>query len=262
MRDQQLGTGTADLGEQRHPLVAFIGPSLPGAVQHEFAATVLPPAARGAVIEAAEAGARCIVLIDGLMVHSYGPSPTEIAEAMQMGTLVIGAASIGALRAVELRQQGMVGMGWVYGAYLRGVTDADDEVLALCNPDSWEPITVPAIRVRFALERLAEQGRIERDQADTCMEFVSASYFEDRTASVIMDAAVSAGVPPQAAADLLHPAFDVKRHDALAALRWAESATLSTGRQGETPGPTRARCMAEGEGRGPGRTPLSGHPWA
>lgn len=225
MRDQQRGTGTADLGEPRRPLVAFVGPSLPDAARHGLAATVLPPAARGAVIEAAEAGARCIVLIDGLMVHSYGPSPTEIARAIAMGTLVIGAASIGALRAVELRQLGMVGIGWVYDAYLRGVTDADDEVLALCNPDSWEPLTIPAIRVRFALDRLAEQGRVGRDQADLCMQFVSSTYFEDRTPGMVVDAAVSAGVPPQATADLLHPSFDVKRHDALAALRWAESAT-------------------------------------
>ena len=50
-----------------------------------------------------------IILIDGWMVQRYPPSPMELYEAMAAGVMVGGAASLGALRAVELGARGCAG---------------------------------------------------------------------------------------------------------------------------------------------------------
>lgn len=202
------------------PAVVFVGPSLPAAREILADATFRPPASRGMIQQAANSGFGVILLIDGLMVHNYAPSPQEIADVMSSGVTVVGAGSLGALRAVELRHQGMVGLGWVYGAYLGGLTDADVEVLSLCEPSGWRPLTVPAIRIRYALEALVHERRINADQAHTCMRTVSTCYFENRTPGTVLQAAQRAGMADALGRELLHPRYDVKRHDALLALQW------------------------------------------
>jgi TfuA protein len=68
-------------------------------------------------------------LIDGLFLQDYPPTPIEVYQLLSTKNIrVIGGASIGALRAVELEKFGMVGVGKIFDLYKNGTTDADDEV--------------------------------------------------------------------------------------------------------------------------------------
>lgn len=199
--------------------VVFVGPSLSHADRLVERRHLRPPAERGDIAREVEQGAHHILLIDGLMVHRYGPSPTEVYEAIGAGARVLGAASLGALRAVELRDLGMVGVGWVYGAYRTGLTDADDEVLAVCDPETWRPLSVSAIRVRYALHQLVASGCVQAEQAHKCMVELRRRPVEERSPATVSDCAAHAGISPGLRSRLLDARYDVKGKDARRALR-------------------------------------------
>ena len=112
--------------------VVFLGPSLPAAWEAPPAGVTLrPPAARGDVLRALRDGATAIGVIDGL----FGSVPSvwhkEILLALDAGIPVLGAASMGALRAAECAAFGMEPVGEVAAAYLDGRLEADDAVAVL-----------------------------------------------------------------------------------------------------------------------------------
>lgn len=102
-------------------LKVFIGPSGFDGIEDCGALRLLPPAQRGDLYTQAKAlDTSAIALIDGV----FGTTPSvlhkEILWALSQAMPVYGAASIGAIRAAEMDQFGMVGYGWIYQAYARG----------------------------------------------------------------------------------------------------------------------------------------------
>ncbi|HCU97270.1 MAG TPA: hypothetical protein DHU96_33000, partial [Actinobacteria bacterium] len=92
--------------------VVFAGPSLgeaharaalPGAV-------ILPPARCGDVLSVLRLRPAAIVLIDGLYDTTPAPWHKELLWALEARVPVVGAASMGALRAAELDRFGMIGV--------------------------------------------------------------------------------------------------------------------------------------------------------
>jgi len=72
---------------------------------------------------------RYIGFIDGVFLHDYPPSPIEVYHlATRKNIELIGAASLGALRAVELEKFGMKGIGKIFQLFKNGIINADDEV--------------------------------------------------------------------------------------------------------------------------------------
>src|SRR5437762_3780307 len=90
------------------PILVFLGPTLRLAeAQAALDAIYLQPAAQGDIVLAAHAfRPRAMVLIDGLFEDRPAVRHKEILWAMAQGIVVIGAASIGALRAAELSSFG------------------------------------------------------------------------------------------------------------------------------------------------------------
>jgi hypothetical protein len=90
--------------------IVFLGPTLnPVAAQEICNAEFRPPAAMGDVTRAVSEGADAIVLIDGVFEDRPSVWHKEILWALSKGIGVVGAASMGALRAAELHNQGMLG---------------------------------------------------------------------------------------------------------------------------------------------------------
>src|SRR6478672_3285693 len=95
--------------------VIFLGPSL----SHERARQIFPdveyrpPAKKGDLLRlAADPDVKMIGLVDGVFLQDYPPTPIEVYQlAKKEGSILAGAASLGALRAVELEKFGMVGIG-------------------------------------------------------------------------------------------------------------------------------------------------------
>ena len=117
-------------------ILVFLGPTLLlSEAQATLDATYLRPAGQGDVLLAAHAfRPRAMIIIDGEFEHRPAVRHKEILWAMVQGIVMIGAASMGALRAAELHDFGMIGIGTVYRWYRRFGLAPDDAVAVQSGP--------------------------------------------------------------------------------------------------------------------------------
>ena len=159
------------------PLV-FLGPSMNGIeARGLLTANYRPPVRRGD-LPARFAGT--VIIIDGDFHQSLSVSPKEILRLLDTGTTVVGAASMGALRATELSTFGMIGLGWVFEAYRTGVIVADDEVAVAYDPDTLASLTVPLVNIRKWLLDLATYGHIDVKTAKVLFKMAREIFYADR----------------------------------------------------------------------------------
>ncbi len=124
--------------KQHTDAVIFIGPSI--SKQDASAvfgnALYLPPVSQGDVYKVCqEYTPRLIGIVDGYFETQPAVWHKEILYALSKGIHVVGASSMGALRAAEMRTYGMVGIGEVYEAYASNLIEDDDEVTIVHAPD-------------------------------------------------------------------------------------------------------------------------------
>jgi hypothetical protein len=163
-------------------IVVFLGPSLPEARAREIlAADFRPPAKRGDICRAAREGAEIICLIDGVFFQDCSVAHKEVLYALERGAKVIGASSMGALRAAELDVYGMEGVGEIYQAYKRGDLVSDDEVALIFDPLTFEPLSEPMVNIRHNLARAVEDDVIDPQVYDILLEAAVSLYFPHRT---------------------------------------------------------------------------------
>ena len=122
---------------------------------------VLPPVQQGSLLRLLNDPPNVIGIIDGYFLQVPSVLHKEILLLMQRGVRVLGAASMGALRAAELDTLGMEGVGSVYRMYKDGVIDGDDEVAVLHAPEQldFRPLSEPLVNIRYNL-RLAQASGI------------------------------------------------------------------------------------------------------
>ena len=164
--------------------IVYLGPSLPKAEAAQLLdADYRPPVRRGDLSECQPE--RVVVIIDGEFGQSLSVSPKEILELLDRGTCVIGASSMGALRAAELESCGMVGCGWVFESYRSGRIVRDDEVALTFSPFDLQPLTVPLVNVRCWLERLQECEMLDALTARRMLRSVERIFFAERTPKLV-----------------------------------------------------------------------------
>ncbi|GAA5118986.1 TfuA-like protein [Pseudonocardia adelaidensis] len=159
--------------------IVYLGPTLP----RQEAARLLeadfrPPVRRG---DLPRRYGGTVVIIDGEFGQSLSVSPNEILRLLDTGTRVLGAASMGALRAAELHPLGMEGHGWVFEAYRTGLVEADDEVALLYSPPDMRPLTVPLINARAWLYDLQAAREVDACTARVLLRRARRIFFADRT---------------------------------------------------------------------------------
>ncbi|MFZ3147515.1 MAG: TfuA-related McrA-glycine thioamidation protein [Methanothrix sp.] len=163
-------------------IVVFLGPSLPkDKAEKVLEADFRPPAKRGDIYQAAKEGAGIILLIDGVFFQECSVAHKEVIYALETGAKVLGASSMGALRASELDIYGMEGIGKIYQAYKSGHLVSDDEVALVFDPFSWEPRSEPLVNIRFNLDLARQMGVISSSCKDRLFHCAQARYFPDRT---------------------------------------------------------------------------------
>jgi hypothetical protein len=168
-------------GYRTDRISVFAGPSLFG-----WMATPpferLPPAGAGDMLRLLAGSPHTVVLIDGV----FGARPAvwhkEILLLMARGFHVIGAASMGALRAAELDDYGMIGCGGIYRAYADGRITADDEVAVLHAPAALggAPLSLAQVNVRATLCKAVRTRVISADTARTIRAASAAIHYRDR----------------------------------------------------------------------------------
>jgi hypothetical protein len=149
----------------------------------------------------------------------------EILWAMSQGIHVYGASSIGALRAAELAEFGMKGVGQIYQQYRTGKLTDDDEVAVLHGPAEidYVQVTEAMVNARATVEHALQSGIVEPDLAAALIEIAKSLFYKDRTYEAMLQLASGRGLAPAAldcfAAWLPHGRVDQKRIDAEEMLR-------------------------------------------
>jgi hypothetical protein len=165
-------------------VVVFAGPSLPPPARAGFeGAAWRPPAEAGDILRLEPGPELTVCLVDGYFDHRPAVRHKEILLALAAGARVVGASSIGALRAAEMAPFGMEGVGAIYRAYARGTLVGDDEV-ALVHASAeqeWKPLSVPLVEVRATLSSLVRGRRLAAAEARRILKRARSVHYIDRS---------------------------------------------------------------------------------
>ncbi len=205
-------------------IIVFLGPSLDQASAAKIlAAEYRPPAKRGDILAAVADGADIIGLIDGVFHQDCAVAHREILTAVKGGITVVGASSMGALRAAEMDTLGMTGIGRIYHMYKDGTITSDDEVALVFDPVSGYALSEPLINVRCTLKKAEGAGIITPTAHAALLGAARSVFYPQRTypkiAAVAGDAIDVATKERFLAFAAASPA-DQKREDAIVALEY------------------------------------------
>jgi hypothetical protein len=204
----------------------YVGPTCPAdEILRRFPDVAIhPPAAHGDFFSPEINSGDVAVVVDGFYHHKLGLRHKEYLYALDRGVAVIGAASIGALRALELDAFGMRGVGAVYELYRAGVFDGDDAV-AVAHEDAapYSSLSVPLVNLHAAAQAASIAGVLSAADVDNVVSVLRAEYYPSRTQARVLDILRRSGRPELAewyerqVADDPH-VFDRKRRDCLSAV--------------------------------------------
>ena len=166
--------------------IIFVGPSLDlQKARKIFDADYRPPAKKGDLIGllsySNDSDLIIVGLIDGLFLQDYPPTPIEVYQLLRKtNSFVLGAASIGALRAVELEKYGMIGIGKIFELYKQKKFTADDEVAVTFNEETGVLQSEAMIDIRYNLLLARKKGIIDEETRRTTVKVAKGMYFPDR----------------------------------------------------------------------------------
>jgi hypothetical protein len=130
--------------------------------------------------------------IDGVFLQDYPPTPIEVYHlARKNGVLLAGAASLGALRAVELEKFGMVGIGKIFQLYKMGKLDADDEVAVTFATEEgdYQLQSEAMIDIRYNLYLAHKKEVISKKAKNVLVKLAKEIYFPHRKYTYILEEA-------------------------------------------------------------------------
>jgi len=172
-------------------VLVFSGPTIAPAEAAQLLpeARCLEPAAQGDVWLACRERPAVICLIDGYFEHVPAVTHKELLWALQQGIRVYGAASLGALRAVELSPFGMVGHGAIYQAFACGELEDDDEVAVAHTDaaDGFRAVSEALVNLRATLARARQLGVLSALGHDRVVAAAKRLFYPDRTLARAID---------------------------------------------------------------------------
>ena len=185
----------------------FLGPTLAvEAARQELHAIYLPPAAHGDIYRATlrQPPPRAIGLIDGYFRQQPAVRHKEILWAMSQGIHVFGAASMGALRAAELADFGMNGVGQIFESLRDGTIEDDDEVAIDHGPAevNYVALNDAMVDIRATFAAAVAAGVVEKTTESALTSIAKQLFFTERTYAAILERAQHADLPDKDLKDL------------------------------------------------------------
>ncbi|MGZ7066899.1 MAG: TfuA-related McrA-glycine thioamidation protein [Methanobacterium sp.] len=206
-------------------IIIFLGPSL----SHYDALEILDadyrlPIKRGDVTAALNENPDIIGIIDGVFHHQPAVSHREILDALKKGITVVGGASMGALRASELDDFGMIGVGYVYNQYKEGFIESDDDVAVVINPVTMEQLSDSLVSMEYNFKRALDKGLISKEDFEILIKTAKAIYYPKRTYTLLLST-VSLHPAKIAVIEnfLMEERIDIKRRDAIEVLKYIKN---------------------------------------
>jgi hypothetical protein len=200
--------------------VVFVGPTCPP--DDIFAvlpdAFIVPPAARGDLYRFRMLNFSVFLILDGVFGNALAVSPREVIDVIEDGAAIVGASSMGALRAADCRPAGALGHGLIYRLYRRRVLGSEDEVAVTFMAERpWPAMTQPLVNMRIAIRRARRAGLFTKGEACALEQAALELPFQSR----IWDtAAARAGITLSQERRQMLSACDLKREDARSCCRW------------------------------------------
>lgn len=214
------------------PRLVFTGPTLSHAEAQQVADVIcLAPAVQGSIVAAVQRyDPAAIVIIDGAFQAEPAVRHKEILWAINQGIPVIGAGSMGALRAAELYPY-MHGVGLIYRWYRRFAVLPDDAVAVLYGPKAvnFSPLTHALVDLRMTVRVAWRRNLISTDLSGKLESAARNLNFRERTLSrMVREALPEAGDHDlQTCRQILAGAFvQQKKRDALSALQFMHENAL------------------------------------
>jgi hypothetical protein len=200
----------------------FIGPTIsPAEARGVLNAVYLPPAAQGDVYLATRSRPQVIGIVDGYFESVPAVWHKEVLWALTNGIHVFGSSSMGALRAAELWQFGMEGVGRIFEWFRDGTIEDDDEVAVVHGPaeGGYAAVSEPMVNLRASLQRAEQAGVISPETAALLTAIAKDLHYSGRTYPAVLACGREEGasVAELAALERWLPAgrVDQKRLDAL-----------------------------------------------
>ncbi|GAA3885534.1 hypothetical protein GCM10022243_57950 [Saccharothrix violaceirubra] len=163
----------------------FVGPTLPDAAELVSGSgiEVLPPVSAGDLLALPVGPGDVVGIVDGYFHRTRSIPHKEILDLLARGARVLGAASLGALRAAELHPYGMEGIGGIFADYRDGRLVADDEVTLMHGTaeDGYSHRSEPLVNLRASLDSAVAAGSYGRAEADRLIADLGAMPYRDRT---------------------------------------------------------------------------------
>ena len=184
--------------------IIYIGPSLSlrKAQQLFPEADYRPPAKKGDLLRlAVELGNSgngstadvAVGLVDAVFLQDYPPTPIEVYQLVRKPNVIVaGAASLGALRAVELERFGMVGIGKIFQLYKSEKIHADDEVAVTFTDVDYKLESEAMVDIRYNLFLAKKRGAINNQARTALARTAKKIYFPHRNYSHIIEEAARA----------------------------------------------------------------------
>ena len=193
--------GRQMMAKIKKKMLIFCGPSICSKEKKQLKSRFghiewMPPIKRGDVELALSQNVKEILIIDGYFENENPIWQRELFKALQEGVTIFGSTSMGALRAAELSEYGMIGIGEIYRMYLTGEIDGDDEV-ALCHSDEqingeYIETTIPLINLRYALKNLRDKKTII--SLEKVIQKLKLLSFENRSVTIVRNLMNGCGV--------------------------------------------------------------------
>ncbi|MEM7222952.1 MAG: TfuA-like protein [Pseudomonadota bacterium] len=203
--------------------IVFLGPTLSldearGLVKAEF----LPPVSQGDIVTLLEEPPEVIGIIDGYFERIPAVWHKEILLALSLGVRVLGASSMGALRAAELHPFGMVGVGEIFARYRDGLLVDDDAVAIQHGPAEagYQALSEALVNLQASLESARETALLSKRGYEALAAAAKKRPYWERSYETLLADGHALGVPAgelDAFAEM--PKIDQKALDARAMLR-------------------------------------------
>jgi hypothetical protein len=164
-----------------------------------------------------------MAIVDGQFHQCLSVGHAEIREAVALGWQVWGLSSMGAIRACEMKEMGMLGFGQVYEWFCSDENFRDDEVALTHFPDPpYYPFSEPLIHIRLWLQELVSVRLLTRLQEKRLINKLMSMWFGERTLSRARELVVDVIPKDVQEVDETLEDFDrfrLKSHDLAAFLR-------------------------------------------
>jgi hypothetical protein len=210
---------------EKKKIIIFIGPSLPSSEAKKILnADYRGPVARDDVLKALNDKPYIIGIIDGVFHQKPAVSHKELLKALKSDVTIVGGASMGALRASELDDFGMIGVGRVYESYKNGDMESDDDVAVVFNQETMEQLSEALVNITFNFQKACIKGLITKSEMKNLLEIAKSIYYPKRTYKQILNYSnINIQKKNSLKSFLDKEGIDVKREDAILVLKRIKS---------------------------------------